>query len=334
MATVLTVLKDRYTAEVRVERGDWSYKINLIRSQLDQVLDRVQVRWGPFGNQREPSTIFNCKILPVTRPVRRPVPDVPAPSIRPSPSELAHMAAFQFYNNLPSVSLAATTATTVIGVSTPTNQRVKVLGYGFYFDGTLNSAQPVQLLIGAFTSGAAFTSVAAVEVEPELTETDPVEAVPVENRPDRGHLHGVQDLHRPSPARLRVHGPARSGGHRQGRARSGAFKPTPRPRSTSAATPSSRSEPVPVSVKLTVGHLEAAGAALCGAGRYGLATDFFRRQFRRRQRTRPSGRVCTARSRLSKSYSEAESAILEAIALERTAQRLMRPGVHAAGPGP
>ena len=62
MATVLSVLKDRYTAEVRVERGDWSYKINLIRSQLDQVLDRVQVRWGPFGNSAEASTIFNCKI--------------------------------------------------------------------------------------------------------------------------------------------------------------------------------------------------------------------------------------------------------------------------------
>jgi len=62
MATVLTVLKDRYTAEVRVERGDWSYKINLIRSQLDQVLDRVQVRWGTFGNSAEPSTIFNCKL--------------------------------------------------------------------------------------------------------------------------------------------------------------------------------------------------------------------------------------------------------------------------------
>ncbi len=62
MATVLTVLKNRYTQEVRVERGDWSYKINLIRSQLDQVLDRVQVRWGPYGNSAEPSTIFNCKI--------------------------------------------------------------------------------------------------------------------------------------------------------------------------------------------------------------------------------------------------------------------------------
>jgi len=81
------------------------------------------------------------------------------------------MAALQFYNNCPSTSLAATTATTVLGISTATNQRAKVLGYGFYFDGTLNSAQPVQLIIGAFTSGAAFSSTAVVKVEPELTET-------------------------------------------------------------------------------------------------------------------------------------------------------------------
>jgi hypothetical protein len=62
MATVLTVLKDRYTAEVRADRGDWALKINLIRSQLDQVLDRVQVRWGPTGNSAEPATVFSCKI--------------------------------------------------------------------------------------------------------------------------------------------------------------------------------------------------------------------------------------------------------------------------------
>jgi len=62
MATVLTVLKDRYMAETRTERGDWSMKINLVRSQLDQVLDRVQVRWGPYGNSSEPSTVFSCKI--------------------------------------------------------------------------------------------------------------------------------------------------------------------------------------------------------------------------------------------------------------------------------
>jgi hypothetical protein len=62
MATVLMVLKDRYTAELRTDRGDWAQKIGLIRSQLDQVLDRVQIRWGPFGNSAEPATVFSCKI--------------------------------------------------------------------------------------------------------------------------------------------------------------------------------------------------------------------------------------------------------------------------------
>jgi len=62
MATVLSVLLDRYMAETRTDRGDWSMKIGLVRSQLDQILDRVQVRWGPYGNSAEPSTVFSCKI--------------------------------------------------------------------------------------------------------------------------------------------------------------------------------------------------------------------------------------------------------------------------------
>ncbi len=81
------------------------------------------------------------------------------------------MAGLAFYNNLPSVSLAATTATTVLGLKTAANQRARVQAYGVYFDGALNSATPVQLIVGAFTGGAAFTSVAVVKVEPELTET-------------------------------------------------------------------------------------------------------------------------------------------------------------------
>jgi hypothetical protein len=62
IATVLTVLYDRYTAETRTDRGDFARKIALIRSQLDQVLDRVQVRWGPQGNSAEPATVFSCKL--------------------------------------------------------------------------------------------------------------------------------------------------------------------------------------------------------------------------------------------------------------------------------
>jgi hypothetical protein len=62
IATVLTVLHDRYTTEARGDRGDFAHKLNLIKSQLNDVLDRVQVRWGPFGNSAEPSTLFGCKL--------------------------------------------------------------------------------------------------------------------------------------------------------------------------------------------------------------------------------------------------------------------------------
>jgi hypothetical protein len=62
IATVLSVLLSRYTQEVRSERGDWARKIVLIKEELDQVLERVQVRWGPYGNSAEPSTLFSCKI--------------------------------------------------------------------------------------------------------------------------------------------------------------------------------------------------------------------------------------------------------------------------------
>ncbi|MGO9920969.1 MAG: hypothetical protein ACLQIB_40560 [Isosphaeraceae bacterium] len=62
MATVLTVLLARYTQEARTDKGDWARKINLIRTELEIVIDRVQVRWGPLGNSAEPTTLFSCKI--------------------------------------------------------------------------------------------------------------------------------------------------------------------------------------------------------------------------------------------------------------------------------
>jgi hypothetical protein len=62
MLTVLTVLYDRYTAELRSDRGDWVRKMGHIRNLRDEITDRVQVRWGPFGNSAEPSTVFSCKI--------------------------------------------------------------------------------------------------------------------------------------------------------------------------------------------------------------------------------------------------------------------------------
>jgi hypothetical protein len=62
MLTVLTVLYDRYTAELRSDRGDWVRKLGHIRNLRDEITDRVQVRWGPYGNSAEPSTVFSCKI--------------------------------------------------------------------------------------------------------------------------------------------------------------------------------------------------------------------------------------------------------------------------------
>jgi hypothetical protein len=62
MATVLTVLHERYIAETRSDKGDFARKVGLIKSQLSEILDRVQVRWGPFGNSAEPSTLFSCKL--------------------------------------------------------------------------------------------------------------------------------------------------------------------------------------------------------------------------------------------------------------------------------
>jgi hypothetical protein len=62
MLTILTVLYDRYTAELRSDRGDWVRKMGHIRNLRDEIYDRVQVRWGPYGNSAEPSTVFSCKI--------------------------------------------------------------------------------------------------------------------------------------------------------------------------------------------------------------------------------------------------------------------------------
>jgi hypothetical protein len=81
------------------------------------------------------------------------------------------MAALQYTVNIPSTSLTAATPTVVGFVTAPANQRVKVLGYGFYFDGTLNSAQPVEIKLAAPTTGTFSPATNAQLQEPELTET-------------------------------------------------------------------------------------------------------------------------------------------------------------------
>ena len=58
------------------------------------------------------------------------------------------MAALQGQVSIPQTALPAGSSLTVCRLKAPTNQRVRVLGYGFFFDGTSNTAQPVQVQIG------------------------------------------------------------------------------------------------------------------------------------------------------------------------------------------
>jgi hypothetical protein len=80
------------------------------------------------------------------------------------------MAALQGYIDIPSTSLTGGTGLTVLEIVAPANQRVKILAYGFYFDGTSNSAVPVQALIARPTAAGTYTSILPVPVEQECNE--------------------------------------------------------------------------------------------------------------------------------------------------------------------
>ena len=67
--------------------------------------------------------------------------------------------------------LSAGIPRTPVSVSAPSNQRLKILGYGFFFDGTLNSAQPVEIDIKRATAAGSGTTATPQPNEGELTET-------------------------------------------------------------------------------------------------------------------------------------------------------------------
>jgi hypothetical protein len=81
------------------------------------------------------------------------------------------MAALRYTINIPSTSLTASTPTVVAFVKAPANQRLKVLGYGFFFDGTVNGNAPVEVKLATPTTGTFTTGSSAQLLEPELTET-------------------------------------------------------------------------------------------------------------------------------------------------------------------
>jgi hypothetical protein len=59
-ACVLGVLVEAYTVENRAGTGDFSKKLELFRKLQAEVLERVQLRKGVFGNASPPVTLFSC----------------------------------------------------------------------------------------------------------------------------------------------------------------------------------------------------------------------------------------------------------------------------------
>ena len=73
--------------------------------------------------------------------------------------------------NIPSKSLSASTPTCIGFITTPSNQRAKITAYGFYFDGTSNSAVPVEIKIARPTAGTLTSGGTAIKQDAGLAET-------------------------------------------------------------------------------------------------------------------------------------------------------------------
>lgn len=62
------------------------------------------------------------------------------------------------------VALSAATAKTVVQITAATNVRVKILGWGVFFDGTSNSGEPVQVRLLRQTTAGTMTSLTPVKL--------------------------------------------------------------------------------------------------------------------------------------------------------------------------
>ncbi len=62
MATVWTVLRDRYAQESRASTGDFHDKFVMASKKLTEILEQISIRWGVQGNAQEPTTSFSGRI--------------------------------------------------------------------------------------------------------------------------------------------------------------------------------------------------------------------------------------------------------------------------------
>jgi hypothetical protein len=83
------------------------------------------------------------------------------------------MAALQAYCNVPSIplNLGPGNPQTMIQIVAPANQRVKVVGFGFFLDGNNNAATPIEVKVQRQTTAGTGTAGSIKPNEKELTET-------------------------------------------------------------------------------------------------------------------------------------------------------------------
>jgi hypothetical protein len=62
-ACVLTVLAQRYAAEVRGNQGDFALKLAQARQELTELFARLQLRWGPTGTDACATNWFSTRIV-------------------------------------------------------------------------------------------------------------------------------------------------------------------------------------------------------------------------------------------------------------------------------
>jgi hypothetical protein len=81
------------------------------------------------------------------------------------------MAAIQVRTATGSVALTASTAKTALQIVAPSNQRLKLTNFSVSFDGTTNTATPVQVRVLRQTTAGTMSAATVVLVEKELSET-------------------------------------------------------------------------------------------------------------------------------------------------------------------
>jgi hypothetical protein len=81
------------------------------------------------------------------------------------------MAAFQGRATTAEIALTAATARTLLQLLAPANHRVRLLGWGIFFDGTSPTAEPVQVRLLRQTSAGTMSALTPVKTDASLAET-------------------------------------------------------------------------------------------------------------------------------------------------------------------